>query len=713
MHAPPEPLRAPRRAAHPLRIGARVLVAALAAWACASPPGGGGETKADAIAQYEARADAWFAHIRDARIALEEDRLADAKSSARDAAALSLEFDEEHPQQLASLETLQLILQQALVEREAEDAWVWLEEIARVAEARSPPRRRLELEMWGLQGQLALETGQPDRAITPLVRMRARALSAFGPVDPYSINATTSLARARLGIGQPAKALSLTTGALRDAEEQLGTDDPRTATVLAEHARIQWGAGQRHASNESLEQALELRRSYYGEPTEPDLRILDSLVQHAFVLFDYPRAERYAEDAVALYDQAYRGPTLGALQHLTVLAHVDNRRGRYDQARAHAEEALEAARGIFGDASEPVARLLALVGSIDYDAERYELAGEEFERAIEATDAAFGEPHPESGVFVRLAEVESRIGDPERAEAMFREALGAARQTFGRTGLPTAAHEARLAMFLERAERPGEAWAMLVPAIERMLGQRPADELLVDAMRCRARLAVALDHLQARVFVDEAYEVGLLVFGQESSRLEALGAERLSLLGRTNDRSAAPPPRRSPMREVLVSEDLGLRYELPGRPWQKVAPEELEFGILLALVRHSPKITFTLGAQPIDAGVRQQLGLAPDAPVETSRAASLFQEQLDAQQEELISRTDRIVGGVPGIEFLYEADRTNGAFYHATWLAIHDGVLYELKSWSRTGRVSRTRLLRQFRQLQERLEWVPSEGEVP
>jgi hypothetical protein len=123
-------------------------------------------------------------------------------------------------------------------------------------------------------------------------------------------------------------------------------------------------------------------------------------------------------------------------------------------------------------------------------------------------------------------------------------------------------------------------------------------------------------------------------------------------------------------------------------------------------VRRGPKVTFTLGAQRVDEDLLAQLGVPSLSELDTERAASLFEVELRSQDEdgELISKLEREAGGIAGVEYIYRAMRPNGTFYYATWLAVNEGVLYELKSWANARRISRTRFEWQFHQLQEHFE---------
>ena len=124
----------------------------------------------------------------------------------------------------------------------------------------------------------------------------------------------------------------------------------------------------------------------------------------------------------------------------------------------------------------------------------------------------------------------------------------------------------------------------------------------------------------------------------------------------------------------------------------------------MALVRRNPKVTFTVAAWKVDA-LATQIGVSVDL-IETRQAAEFFEAQLAqlGARVEVLSKSKRVLAGIPGVEFVYLVDQSKLEFYYVTWMAVYDGMLYELKSWSNSKRVSKTRLLHQSHAVQEHFD---------
>jgi tetratricopeptide (TPR) repeat protein len=638
---------------------------------------------------------------------------------------LSLEFPDDHPQQLNNLETVILLVDGYRMEEDYESARQLLIDIVRRCRAQTGDTRQLEFETLQMAGQLELEMGNGYEASEIFNQLRKRSHRAFGPRHRTTIAAASSLARAKLALGQTDRALALSAAALRDAEDALGADHPDTASVLFVHGRIQAALGQVAASNESLEQALAMRRSHYGMGTPEDLLILGQLVEQYFTLYDYDRAQPLAEEALTLYRSAFRDPQPESIIHLSILTLIHSRRGEFDLALERAKESVETTIAIFGTGTQQVARTQVQLASIELSAGHFEEARAVLGEAI-GRDAASLDPYSvKPGALVRLAECEAGLGNFGQADELFSVALVESRRIYGDDNVATAEMMARIARYREQRGQLEEAWGLIEPAVANLLeARRRPDTLLVEALATRARVASAQgQHARASEYFAQAVELAKLVFGPRSTRLTRVLREWDEALARAGPSASTltlpATPRhgldsdfRSPP-EPFISQEYGIRFELADDSWVRVDSAELDPQDLLVLIRRGPKITFVLRARMLDEGTRQSLGFPAQLTVGIEEVGAYFDASLAAVTDsgEFISREPRTVNGVVGIEYLYLADRAKSSFYHLTWLGVYEGVLYELRTWSNTKRISPERLLRQSRKLQERFS--PLQGGAP
>ena len=293
---------------------------------------------------------------------------------------------------------------------------------------------------------------------------------------------------------------------------------------------------QRRGHDISARELLERGRSQLetGLQQQPDLRasMLSVLSDVYLALDDLDGAERMAQEASTLREQALPSAADDRFESLRQLARLDNKRGRH----ADALKRVEHARVL----SEPQTA-----------ADRAELL------RIEAF-ALEG------------------LGKPKEATALWRGALALETAAFGEEDVRTLRTTMSLAMNLGFAGLPDDAEPLLAESLPRARRElAPDDPALAETLR---NLAIHArnkgEYERAEPLADEALSLYLRIFGENSSQAAA-AMNTLATIAQANDHVAKA--------RLLFERALATKRAVYGEASRDVATAEYNLGLLLQL----------------------------------------------------------------------------------------------------------------------------------
>ncbi len=280
-------------------------------------------------------------------------------------------------------------------------------------------------------GDVAVERGEHDRAVSRLEEAKTLALDRLGPDHPITARIWSSLGAARMYQGKHADAEAALGEALRIA--RAAKDDARVAEFLQNLATTQWDRADRAGAEASFQEALAIQRDREPGGGVHTARILGSL-SNLFNETDRPKeAEASGHEAVALYRREYgeRGHPELAMT-LSNLAGALRKSGHLDEAEALQLEALNIFKRHLGDEHFYVARLYSNLSVTRM--KRGDLTGAEklLSDSIRLMTKQLGPRHRSLiGPLNNRAKVLTDLKRFSEAEALYKESSSIAKEVFG------------------------------------------------------------------------------------------------------------------------------------------------------------------------------------------------------------------------------------------------------------------------------------------
>ncbi|MEM7582960.1 MAG: serine/threonine-protein kinase [Acidobacteriota bacterium] len=369
-----------------------------------------------------------------------------------------------------------------------------------------------------------LVLSQPDETqagtdATESEALRAKILGAFGDL--------------LYAQGRPEAAETRFRQALQIRRSLFGEAHPLVATSLNDLGVALYAQGALEAAEEPLRQALELRRRLLGA-SHPHLAIsLSSLGVLRFAQQDHDEARELLESALDLRRRLYGDAHPAVAQTLNNLGEISRRQGDLDAAVGFLTESLEIAREVQGiDHPLYAGRLMNLARTIQMRGD-HQQALPLLEQAVSATRSAYGDEHERLVFELRhLGDARASTGDRAAAEAAYREAIELGRQHYPRGWRLTFPLLSLGTLRLEARDPQGaEPW--LAESVEIRRAERPDHWRTAEAQSWLGRCWVALGRRQE----------GLREMRQAQARLEqelgSAAAETLAARMRLEDAEAS------------------------------------------------------------------------------------------------------------------------------------------------------------------------------
>src|SRR5579863_265484 len=367
--------------------------------------------------------------------------------------------------------------------------------------------------------------GASDRAI-PLFEQAVAIRRVERPLDNARIAvAEANLARALTDAGNLTSAEMYLEQAVTLSQSGRDPQNVGTADILVQFGHFALDAKSDPARAIQLfSKALNIYRATLGEQSLQMAQVLNGLASAAVWAGDYPEAEHYQREALAIFQAVATRNHPDNAAALATLGYILTQRGKYLEAEQVLNEALQIESSVFGVDNQQSAVIQADLGIL-FDREG------DAPRAVAATQAALritrnhlGPDHYLSGyyldalanlhlkanelstaesdarqalaVYARslparhlyvatthqlLGEVLFRRGSPAEAETEFRIALDMTKALAGPDSWRTARNEASLGWLLIARDRAAEGEPMLVAARSKLLAlvgaEHPATQL--------------------------------------------------------------------------------------------------------------------------------------------------------------------------------------------------------------------------------------------
>jgi serine/threonine protein kinase/Tfp pilus assembly protein PilF len=214
-------------------------------------------------------------------------------------------------------------------------------------------------------------------------------------------------------------------------EEELKDQPEIQATLIATMGNVYQNLGLYDQATPLLENALTIRRHFYGEEHLAVCTSMNDLANLYIDKADFDAAELLLRDAIEIHrktkgDQEEYGDLLSNLAGLSL------ERGDFDAAESLFREELAIRRKLKGDDDPSVASVLHNLGGVCNERGDYKGAEALFRESLELRLDLLGTDHPETASsMAMLAQILQHYGEYEKAEQLFRDALAIRRKLYG------------------------------------------------------------------------------------------------------------------------------------------------------------------------------------------------------------------------------------------------------------------------------------------
>jgi eukaryotic-like serine/threonine-protein kinase len=361
--------------------------------------------------------------------------------------------------------------------------------------------------------------GLSERAI-PLFEQAVAIRRQERPLDNGHIAvALANLARALTDAGHLISAEAYLNQAVSLSESGDQPQAIETADILAQFGNFERDAKSDPARAAQLfSKALNIYRSVIGNQNVQVASTLDGLASTAVWMDDFPLAERYQREALAIFQATVSRNHPDNAIALATLGYILTQRAKYTEAEQVLNEALEIERDVFGADNQRIASIEADFGIL-YDREG------DMTRAISATQAALkitrdrlGPSHYMVGYYLdALANLFLKANELPAAEAGARQALAVYAQALPARHLYVASTHELLGEILLRRESLAAAEAELRISLDMNMGLAGPDNW--RTVRSQASLGWAL------IKRDKASEGEPMLVAARTKLLATVGAQ--------------------------------------------------------------------------------------------------------------------------------------------------------------------------------------------
>ena len=267
--------------------------------------------------------------------------------------------------------------------------------------------------------------------------------------------------------GEFTEAERLYLDALAIREDTLPDDDPSIAQTLSDLGLLHRDAGELRSALPYYQRALDLKERIHGHDHPATAELLNDLALYYQDLHEFATA-------VPLYRRALtiRERRLGTM-HPAVATTLNNMAGtlrdagELDAAEEHYRRALDIRERMLGPNHPYTLITVGNLASILYLRKEFGDARTMFERAIRSTVKHLGEDHPNAiQLNIGYADLLRDLGEYVSAEAILRQTLAIATQTFGNLNWIVGVCYNNLAGLLRRMDREDETLPLYQGALD-------------------------------------------------------------------------------------------------------------------------------------------------------------------------------------------------------------------------------------------------------
>jgi tetratricopeptide (TPR) repeat protein/predicted Ser/Thr protein kinase len=220
--------------------------------------------------------------------------------------------------------------------------------------------------------------------------------------------------------------------ALELAENELGSEHPRTAVALVNLANVDAQMGKHAQAREGYRRAIAIQERVYGSTHPVVANTMSNLAIASSLAGDHDEAAELAADALALSEAARGSQHAEVVRMRSNLGVMYAQAGRYADALAVHERALAARRRAHGDDHPDVAESLNNVGQALFELGRLDEADAVLRDAYEVGARISGATHP-SVLTTRYNQARAALGRgaPELAVTILDELIAARIEVLG------------------------------------------------------------------------------------------------------------------------------------------------------------------------------------------------------------------------------------------------------------------------------------------
>ncbi|KAH8683388.1 hypothetical protein BGZ60DRAFT_524713 [Tricladium varicosporioides] len=309
--------------------------------------------------------------------------------------------------------------------------------------------------------------GKYDEAEKLNRRVLERREKELGEQHPDTLASVSNLASVLQDQGKYDEAEKLNRRALEGYEKELGEQHPNTLTSVGNLALVLQHQGKYDEAEKLNRRALEGSEKELGEQ-HPDT--LTSVSNLALVLQDqgkYDEAEKLNRRALEGYEKELGEQHPDTLTSVSNLASVLRHQGKYDEAEKLNRRALEGREKELGEQHPDTLASVSNLASVLQHQGKYDEAEKLNRRALEGREKELGEQHPDTLMSVsNLASVLGHQGKYDEAEKLNRRALEGREKELGEQHPDTLTSVSNLASMLQHQGKYDEAEKLNRRALE-------------------------------------------------------------------------------------------------------------------------------------------------------------------------------------------------------------------------------------------------------
>jgi tetratricopeptide (TPR) repeat protein len=305
-------------------------------------------------------------------------------------------------------------------------------------------------------------------------------------------------------------------------------DQPATkAALLATVGAVYDSLGQYQDALPILQESLSLQPA---SRDESHINTLLELGRARSGAGDLAGAESPLQDALQLSQSEFGPASQDAGHALLELGRLRHHQGRFADAKDLYLRALDILENAQAPATD-ISALLDDLAQVYAREQQWALAKQTYERALEVDKRILGDEHPRVAMHLHnLAVVAQNMGDPRRAEELYRDAIRRKERAYGIGGSQTADAKINYGSLLQREGRLSEAEPLLRSALAATLTQSGPAHYSVGY--ARVSLGMLLHDKGDLTEAESEYRQALAIYDESLPRDHQWRASALMYLAR-------------------------------------------------------------------------------------------------------------------------------------------------------------------------------------